>query len=52
MVDQAALYGLLRKMHDIGLPLLSVIHIKPKPANAPHANADMDHNHSTKETNT
>ncbi|HKT02447.1 MAG TPA: hypothetical protein VJT31_23205 [Rugosimonospora sp.] len=24
VVDQAALYGLLRTLHDIGLPLLSV----------------------------
>src|SRR5213080_4352557 len=29
VVDQAALYGLLRKVRDLGLPLLSVIHIGP-----------------------
>jgi len=27
VVDQAALYGLLRKVRDLGLPLLSVIQI-------------------------
>jgi hypothetical protein len=26
VVDQAALYGLLRKVRDLGLPLISVIH--------------------------
>jgi hypothetical protein len=29
VVDQAALYGLLRKVRDLGIPLLSVIRIKP-----------------------
>jgi hypothetical protein len=27
VVDQAALYGLLRAVRDLGLPLLSVVHI-------------------------
>jgi len=27
VVDQAALYGLLRKVRDLGIPLLSVIHV-------------------------
>ncbi len=35
VVDQAALYGLLRKVRDLGLPLLSVILIDPKPADGP-----------------
>ena len=30
VVDQAALYGLLRTVRDLGLPLLSVVHIDPK----------------------
>jgi hypothetical protein len=30
VVDQAALYGLLRKVRDLGLPLVSVIHIDHK----------------------
>ena len=32
VVDQAALYGLLRKVRDLGLPLVSVILIDPKQA--------------------
>ena len=52
VVDQAALYGLLRKVRDLGLPLLSVIQVDPKPANGPDGNADSDHTRSKKETNT
>ena len=29
VVDQAALHGLLRKVRDLGIPLLSVIRLKP-----------------------
>lgn len=29
VVDQAALYGLLRKVRDLGLPLISVIYLHP-----------------------
>jgi hypothetical protein len=29
VVDQAALYGLLRKVRDVGMPLLSVVCVKP-----------------------
>jgi hypothetical protein len=32
VVDQAALHGLLRKVRDLGLPLLSVIRLKPDPS--------------------
>jgi len=52
IVDQAALYGLLRNVRDLGLPLLSVIQVDPKPANGSDGNVDSDHNRSTKETNT
>ena len=51
VVDQAALYGLLRKVRDLGLPLLSVVQVDPKQANEPDGNTDTDHNRSTKETN-
>ncbi len=29
VVDQAALHGLLRKVRDLGMPLISVICVKP-----------------------
>jgi len=35
VVDQAALHGLLKKVRDLGLPLLSVMHVEPKPSNGP-----------------
>ena len=50
VVDQAALYGLLRTVRDLGLPLLSVVHIDPEQANEPDGNADCDHHRSNKET--
>jgi hypothetical protein len=34
VVDQAALYGLLKKVRDLGMPLLSVIRVKPGQADA------------------
>ena len=51
VVDQAALYGLLRKVRDLGLPLIAVNRIDLKQAHGPHTNADTDSNRSTKETN-
>ena len=35
VVDQAALHGLLRKVRDLGLPLVSVIHVAPGQADLP-----------------
>src|SRR4051794_14658450 len=35
VVDQAALHGLLRKVRDLGMPLVSVIHMKPEPPDVP-----------------
>jgi hypothetical protein len=29
VVDQAALHGLLRKVSDLGMPLISAIRVKP-----------------------
>jgi hypothetical protein len=29
VVDQAALHGLLRKVRDLGMPLISVIGVEP-----------------------
>jgi hypothetical protein len=34
VVDQAALHGLLKKVRDLGMPLISVVHVKPGYANA------------------
>lgn len=36
--DQAALYGLLRKVRDLGLPLISVTRVQPDQTNGPHFN--------------
>ena len=33
VVDQAALFGLLRKVRDLGMPLISVTHVRPGQAN-------------------
>lgn len=35
LVDQAALFGLLRKVSDLGMPLLSVNPVKPDEVDAP-----------------
>jgi len=35
VVDQAALHGLLKKVRDLGMPLLSVIRVEPSQADAP-----------------
>ena len=38
VVDQAALHGLLRKVRDLGVPLLSVNRVKPGEAEASEVN--------------
>jgi hypothetical protein len=35
VVAQAALYGVLRTVRDLGLPLVSVIQVEPKQADGP-----------------
>ena len=35
VVDQAALHGLLKKVRDLGMPLLSVNRVEPGQADAP-----------------
>jgi hypothetical protein len=35
VVDQAALHGLLKKVRDLGMPLISVNRIEPDPSTTP-----------------
>ncbi len=35
LVDQATLHSLLRKVRDLGMPLLSVIHVESASADSP-----------------
>jgi hypothetical protein len=51
VVDQAALHGVLRKVRDLGLPLLSVMHVEPRGANEPEFETNTDQQCSNKETN-
>ena len=37
VIDQAALYGLLKQVRDLGMPLISVIRINPDQADVPDA---------------
>ncbi len=37
LVDQAALHGVLRKVRDLGLPLIAVMQIPPEQADRPDA---------------
>ena len=36
VADQAALHGLLQKVRDLGLPLVSVAQVTPDPPTIPH----------------
>ena len=38
VVDQAALHGLVKKVRDLGLPLISVNHVDPGQAESPDDN--------------
>ena len=52
VVDQAALYGVLRKVRDLSLPLIAVNQVDPKQANGPAGNVDREYHRSNKEKNT
>ena len=42
VLDQAALHGLLRKVRDGGMPLVSVMRVKPDPAEASDVKQEMN----------
>jgi hypothetical protein len=48
VIDQAALHGLLKKVRDLGIPLLSVIRVEPGQADASEVN-ETHQNRSKKE---
>ena len=49
VVDQAALFGLLRRVRDLGLPLVSVLQVEPTQATGPDGAADPNQHCSHKE---
>ena len=49
VVDQAALHGVLRKVRDLALTLVSVIRVDREQPEVSHVDADVDSNRSNKE---
>ena len=43
VVDQAALHGVLQKVRDLALPLVSVIQVDPQQACGPNVDTNADH---------
>ena len=43
VVDQAALHGLLQRVRDLGLPLLSVMRVDPAQPSGPDGDTDTAH---------
>ena len=44
VIDQAALHGLLRKVRDLGMPLVSVIRVEPRQATASNVKSTAKEN--------
>lgn len=42
LVDQAALHGVLARLRDLGLPLISVAQVEPDPTDGPGAESKGD----------
>jgi hypothetical protein len=50
-MDQAALHGLLKKVRDLGMPLISVARVNLDQPSSSDVNANTDHHDSKKEIN-
>ena len=48
VVDQAALHGLLEKVRDVGLPLVSVTQVDPDPTDVPTTGLDSSSTYERK----
>ena len=48
LIDQAALHGLIKKVRDLGMPLLSVNRVNPNQADAPIVKTVLDANNQVK----
>lgn len=48
VIDQAALHGLLKKVRDLGMPLISVNRANPNQADAPIVKRVLDANNQEK----
>jgi hypothetical protein len=47
VVDQAALFGLLKKVRDLGMPFLSVNRVESGQVDAPEVKPSVEHYHKT-----
>jgi hypothetical protein len=47
VADQAALHGVLKRVRDLGMPLVSIARTEPAQPDA--RNTDADHDHANKE---
>ncbi len=52
VADQAELHGLLRKVRDLGLTLVSVIQTESNQVKGLNVSTDIEHNHLKKERKT